>query len=274
MIGRLARTTTFDGVGPMMNRICLLVTALAGGAVVASCSSDNLMVSGGSKALEQFFDSAYVADSAAGLFESPKTIVEGEAAFLADKGLQPTSVTVETDAGALSMQMMAGTDVDIAGTIADSESITVGWTADYGTWLIFFTGQFTGNASAATIKSHRNRSLASLMASMPGRAHRGVRAEVDIDSLGGNWLGVLWDHGITTFADSASGMISWFGEGGHCTWQGVTLARFEADSAISCVPVSYDIGLSLHDGGPNPSLVHVSIAPQPIPGLRLMGFDF
>jgi hypothetical protein len=265
----------------IIGRLCLLVVVLAGGAVIASCSSDMVTGRGGGKFLAQVLDSAFRADSAAGLSESVKTIGEEEVAFLANEGLQPVGVQVHTDGGTILMQMLAGASVQLSsqGTITDSESVVFGWTSDYATWLIFLTDQVIDNnvaTGSAIIKSQRGRSLRSLMAPIGAGGHRRVRAGADIDSLDGNWLGFIWDHGTTIGADSASGVVSWSGTSGDCVWQGVALAerRLEADSAISCVPATYDVRLTLHYASSIPSLVHVSVPGQPIPALRLEGFGF
>lgn len=264
----------------MMNRrACLLVAVLAGGAVTASCSSDRI-TAGGPRVLAQILDSAFRIDSAAGLLLDVKTIAEEEVAFLANEGLQPAVVKVNTDSGTLLMYMLAGAGVDITpqGTIGDSISAVYGWTPDYKTWVIFLSEEVTPNGpalGASAIAPRRGRSLGSLMTSMRALVHHGVRAEVDIDSLDGNWLGFVWDHGATTATDSASGVTSWSRKPGHCSWEGVTLGeRLEPDSAITCVPAIFNVRLTLRNPGAIPSLTHVSIPAQPIPAVRLVGFQF
>jgi hypothetical protein len=261
----------------IVRRLCLLAV-LVGGAVIASCSSDTVTGPGG-KLLAQILDSAYRADSAAGLSGSAKSIAEEEVAFLADEGLHPVGVAVSTDSGAIRMQMLAGASIESTqGTVTDSESVVFAWTSDYETWLIFLADQSIDNSGAAgstVIRSRFGQSLKPLMAAMGARGHRRMGAEVDIDSLGGDWLGLIWDHGTTIDADSATGVVSWAGTPGQCKWQGVALAeeRLEADSAISCVPATYSVRLDLQFVG-IPSLTHVSIPGQPIPALRLEQFGF
>ncbi len=204
-------------------RVALLGMVLVGGAVMASCSSDTITTAVGDRRLAQILDSAFRADSAAGLHYAPKSIAEEEAAYLADRGLQPAIVVVNTDSGPLAMWMLAGTEVDTtaSGTIADSLSVVYGWTDDYQTWLIFVTEQFTGNGLPARAQSQsphsrsawsHARSLTSstrsLTASMTARNYGTAHAETDIDSLGGSWLGFLWQHGTTVGQDSAAGVVS------------------------------------------------------------------
>ena len=269
--------------------VYLLGAMLLGSAVMASCSSDTIVSGVGDRRLAQILDSAFRADSAAGLHYAPKSIAEEEVAYLADRGLQPTIVAVNTDSGALAMWMLAGTVVDTtaSGAIADSLSVVYGWTADYQTWLIFVTEQFTGNGLPAAMPSgsleprhmwSHARSLASLARSLtaPTTApkHSGVHAAVDVDSLYGSWLGFLWQHGTTVGQDSAAGVVSWYGAPGRCAWEGVPLARFRSDSASACTPATYNVQLVLRNSGPIPSLTHVSLPAQPIPAMRFVDVNF
>ena len=206
--------------------VYLLGVMLLGSAVMASCSSDTIVSGVGDRRLAQILDSAFRADSAAGLHYAPKSIAEEEVAYLADRGLQPAIVVVNTDSGALAMWMLAGTEVDTtaSGAIADSLSVVYGWTADYQTWLIFVTEQFTATASRPRCRRRnlesRNtwshaRSLASLARSLTASTTARIIAastpRLDVDSLDGSWLGFLWQHGTTVGQDSAAGVVSWYG---------------------------------------------------------------
>ncbi len=263
--------------------VYLLGAMLVGGTIMASCSSDTITTAVGDRRLAQILDSAFRSDSTAGLHYAPKSIAEEEAAYLADRGLQPAIVVVNTDSGPLTMWMFAGTEVDTtaSGVIADSLSVVYGWTADYQTWLIFVTEQFTGNGLSARAQSqslHSRSAWSSLTrpsaASIAARNHGTVHSETDIDSLGGSWLGFLWQHGTTVGQDSAAGVVSWYKAPGNCAWEGVTLARFTSDSATACTPATYNVQLTLRNAGAIPSLSHVTLPAQPIPAMRFVDVGF
>jgi hypothetical protein len=257
-------------------RAQVLLGMLVGGVVVASCDPDTITMGVGGRQLAELLDSAFRADSAAGLRYAPKSIAEEEVAYLADRGLRPVSVSVTTDSGAVRLWMLAGAEVDTnaQGVIADSLSVVYGWTSDYQTWLIFVTEQFTGNGPAVSPGSRRLAALASLMASPGASSNRAVHDEVDIQSLYGDWLGFLWDRGTTISEDSAAGAVLWYGAPGTCTWAGVPLARFNADSVLGCVPATYYVKLALRNGGPISSLTQVIIPAQPIPAMRFVEINF
>jgi hypothetical protein len=257
-------------------RARVVLGMLVGGVVVASCDPDTITAAVGGRQLAELLDSAFRADSAAGLRYAPKSIAEEEVAYLADRGLRPVSVSVTTDSGAVRMWMLAGAEVDTnaQGAIADSLSVVYGWTSDYQTWLIFVSEQFTGNGPAVSPGSQRVGPLALLTASRGARGNRAVHAEVDIDSLYGDWLGFVWHRGTTISEDSAAGVVSWYGAPGKCTWAGVPLARFDADSAAGCVPATYNVQLALRNGGPVSSLTRVIVPAQPIPAMRFVEVNF
>jgi hypothetical protein len=270
-------------------RVYLLGIMLIGAVITASCSPDTITAGVGTRQLAQILDSAFRADSLAGLHFAPKSIAEEEVAYLADRGLQPVIVTVTTDNGPLAMWMLAGTSVDTnaTGAIADSLSVVYGWTPDYQTWLIFVTEQYTGNgvpvampAGSLRTMPPPARSLASLTRTLaasistPNHPHPPTHAAVAIDSLGGAWLGFLWQHGTTVSQDSAAGIVSWYEAPGGCTWLGVPLARFKSDSASACARATYNVQLALRNTGTIPSLTQVTLPAQPIPAMRFVDVNF
>ena len=267
-------------------RVYLLGILLIGAAATASCSADTITAGVGTKQLAQILDSAFRADSVAGLHFAPKSIAEEEVAYLADRGLQPAMVTVTTNNGPLAMWMLAGTsvDTDATGAIADSLSVVYGWTPDYQTWLIFVTEQFTGNGVPVAMPSGSLRTMSpsrpftslarALAASVSSPNHPRTHAAVAIDSLDGAWLGFLWQHGTTVSQDSAAGIVSWYEAPGGCTWLGVPLARFKSDSASACARATYNVQLALRNTGTIPSLTQVTLPAQPIPAMRFVDVNF
>jgi hypothetical protein len=271
-------------------RMYLLGVMLIGAALTASCSSDTITGGVGTKQLAQILDSAFRADSLAGLHFAPKSIAEEEVAYLADRGLQPVIVTVTTENGPLAMWMLAGTSVDTnaTGAIADSLSVVYGWTPDYQTWLIFVTEQYAGNGVPVAMPAGSLRTLSpthpfassartlarTLAASIAQPNLPRTHATVAIDSLGGAWIGFLWQHGTTISQDSAAGIVSWYEAPGGCAWLGVPLSRFKSDSASACTRATYNVQLSLRNTGTIPSLTEVTLPAQPIPAMRFVDVNF
>jgi hypothetical protein len=267
-------------------RLYLPGVLLIGAAITASCSSDTITAGVGTRQLAQILDSAFRVDSLAGLHFAPKSIAEEEVAYLADRGLQPVIVTVTTDNGPLAMWMLAGTSVDTnaSGAIADSLSVVYGWAPDYQTWLIFVTEQSTGNGIPVAMPAGSLRTLSpsrpftslarTLAASLSSPNHPRTHAAVAIDSLGGAWLGFLWQHGTTVSQDSATGIVSWYEAPGSCTWLGVSLSRFKSDSTSACARATYNVQLALRNAGTIPSLTQVTLPAQPIPAMRFVDVNF
>jgi hypothetical protein len=113
-----------------------------------------------------------------------------------------------------------------------------------------------------------------LTASTAAPNHRSVHAETDIDSLGGSWIGFLWQYGTTVGQDSAAGVVSWYGAPGTCAWEGVALARFTPDSASACARATFNVQLALRNAGPIPALTRVTVPAQPIPAMRFVEVNF
>jgi hypothetical protein len=258
----------------MTARSCVAVVTLVSASTIAACSS-NAATGPSSASLAQFFDSAFVADSAAGYSADPRAIVEAYLALMADEGLTPVPVHVVTDGGTLPMQMMAAVSYDTTATglAADSVALVVGWTSDYSKYLVLVTEAFTRNGprvGSAGVASGRLPVLASSLSGDP----RTARAETAIASLAPFVLVV--DGESVVGADTATGDISWSGGATGCAWQHVPLARHNADSTLACSRVTVTLDFAFHLVGEtdaDTSLTHLSMSSHLIPAVRLVGFN-
>jgi hypothetical protein len=224
--------------------------------------------------LARFFDSAYVADSAAGFDGEPRALFENYLALFADEGLSPVSVNVKTDAGTLQMQMMAAISYDTtaAGLPADSLSLVIGWSADYTKYFALVTEAVGSNGPRVNRVPVAPARFAALMSMLRG-ARRTTHDASAIASL--MPLVFVVDGENANVADSTAGDIVWSGSG-SCTWQHVIVSRYSADSTVACSRVNVVMSFAVHfpvEPGIDSTLSHMSISATAIPAVRLVGFD-
>lgn len=255
-----------------LSRSAAVLTAVGVGVALAACSSSK-STGPSAAALAVVFDSSYKADSAAGL--SVRSLGEHIALVMLNEGVSPTSGSVTTDAGALSMEMVSLDAYDTSGgVVSDSILVTAGWTSDYSTILV---NEFEGVSGPDLVPPHRVRVSAQQMALLRGgmaRLHSDGMARVRSGGIVQVAFLAVGPAGAS--ADSVSVSPSVATANGNCAWEGFDTDPTEFASTSPCSRITVTESFALHfplTAGIDASFSHVTLSPaKTIPGSRTM-FD-
>jgi hypothetical protein len=251
----------------------IIAVFVATSAAIAACGGKSS--TGPSPAtIAHTFDSAATVDSG-----TNRGQVEALLALAADEGVRPTGVTVTTDAGNKSFQVIALDVVDTSttgsGLATDSASLFLGYTTDQTTYFATENQVITGNPDLVPPK--RIKASAPVLAGLHGMVGTGrIGRPIALRAGGVNVFAVLVQGHSSSTADTASLTSTVSPVSGSCAWQHQPvpgMLHTNVDSTTACTLVAVTQSFSLHfpaTAGIDPSLQHLTMASTTARGPRII----
>jgi hypothetical protein len=252
-----------------------IIAVLAGGATAIAACGGNSSTGPSPSTLAHTFDSAATVDSG-----TNRGQVEALLALAADEGVRPTGVTVTTDAGNKSFQVIALEVVDTSttgsGLVTDSASLFLGYTTDHTTYLATESQVLTGNPdlippARVHVSAPVLAGLHAMMRSSPVGRSIATRA-----GGGVNLFAVVVQGHSSVTADTVTITSSASPVSGSCAWQHQPVPaqlHTNVDSTTACTLVAVTQSFSLHfpaTGGIDPAFQHVTMASTTVRGPRIV----
>jgi hypothetical protein len=251
----------------------IIAVLVAGAAAIAACGGKS-STAPSPATIAHTFDSASTADSG-----TNRGQVEALLALAADEGVRPTGVTLTTDAGNKSFQVIAldvfDTSTTGSGLATDSASLFLGYTTDLTTYFATEDQVLTGNPDP--IPPARVTASAAVLAGLHAmlRASR-VGRPIGTRAGGVNVFAVLVQSHSSSTADTVSLTSTVSPVSGSCAWQhqpAPAMLHTNVDSTTACTLVAVTQSFSLHfpaKAGIDPSFQHVAMASTAVRGPRIV----
>lgn len=242
-----------------LSRSLVVLTAVSAAAAISACSSSKSTGPSAAK-LATTFDSLYRVDSAAGIIRAQFDLL---VLVSVNEGITPTTVSVTTDGGPVSMQMVGLVVIDTAAAaVHDSSVVVLGWTSDYGTEVVT---SLQGTVGPDRVPPHRIAVSAERMASIRAATNRLMSGgEVTSRAGSASTSAVVVQVSASVSADTVSLIASEAAASGTCTFEGAPTHVSTVTSTSSCTNVTVTETFALHfpaTAGIASTLTHMSVAP-------------